>query len=271
MNISQKIKQASQELTAALDDCTRKPKKKRVHDVRTRCRRLEAAVSAVLSTHGGVKELEEAGDALVRRLKKIRRGAGAVRDLDIHMSLVDDISGNPPQDLDAAKKLKKQLKRERKRAAVEMLDVTSKQQKRFEKQAADFLQLVVKMPPRELDLDTAALASARFLEASAAMPVLKETNLHDFRKRSKSARYVAEIDPRNAASAKLAKKLNEIQDSIGEWHDWVVLEMEAGDILNGTGKRLLGTLHHERTRSYQRALQNARRIQKQLLHKAPAA
>ena len=133
------------------------------------------------------------------------------------------------------------------------------------------MQLVEKMPAGERELDTAALATAGFLEASAAMPVLKETNLHDFRKRSKSARYVAEIDPRNAASVRLAKKLNEIQDSIGEWHDWLVLETEAGDILNGTGKRLLGTLHHERTTSYKRALQNARRIQKQLLHKAPAA
>ena len=228
-------------------------------------------MSAVLTTHAGVKEVEAAADALLRRLKKIRRGAGAVRDLDIHISLVDEISGRPAQDADAAKKLKKELKRERRRAAAEMLDVTSKQQKKYEKRAADFLQLVEKMPASERELDTAALAAAGFLEASAAMPVLKEANLHDFRKRSKAARYVAEMDGRSAASARLAKKLNEIQDAIGEWHDWLVLETEAGEILNGTGKRLLGTLHRERTRSYQRALENARRIQRQLLHGTPAA
>lgn len=267
MDISQKIKAGADDLAAAIDDCSKDATAKAVHKVRTRCRRLEAVVSAVLATHAnGSGELQKAGDRVVRRLKKIRRGAGAVRDLDIHLSLVEEMAGPSPDD--SAKKLHKELTRERKRAAVVMLEITDKHKAKFETRSAEFLRMVEKLPPRERQVDTAALATAGFLEASAAMPVLRQDNLHHFRKRSKAARYVAEINLRSPASARLAKKLNEIQDAIGVWHDWAVLEEEAGEILRKQGRGLREALHAKETESYRIALENARRIQEQLMNAA---
>jgi len=270
MNIVQKIKEGAGEVSEAIDDCRKEATEKAVHKVRTRCRRLEAVVSAVLATHpGGPKELRAAGFAVTRKLKKIRRGAGAVRDLDIHLLLIKEMAGKSPDG--ATAKLQKELTRERKRDAVVMLDIIDKHQKGLENRAAEFLQLVEKLPPRGRQVDTAALAMAEFLEASAAMPELREDNLHDFRKRSKAARYVAEINLRSPRSARLAKKLNEIQDAIGIWHDWDVLTAEAKDTLGKKGAPLVHEFASRRTTSYRKAIKVARQSQEQIVRRASAS
>lgn len=270
MNIVQKIKEGANAVTEAMADCRKEATEKAVHRVRTRCRRLEAVVSAVLATHpGGAKELHAAGGAVIRKLKKIRRGAGAVRDLDIHMLLIEEMAGPSPDDF--AMRLQKELTRERKRDAVVMLEIIDKHQKRLEKLAAEFLGMVEKLPPRGRQVDTTALAMAGFLEASAAMPVLRQDNLHDFRKRSKAARYIAEINLRSPTSARLAKTLNEIQDAIGVWHDWDVLVAEAEDALGKKGAPLVHEFASRRTTSYRKAIKVARQSQEQIVRRASAS
>jgi CHAD domain-containing protein len=257
-------------LSASIKDCRQKPTKDAVHHVRTRCRRMEALISSLISTHSGNGDLEAAGTAVLRKLKKIRREAGAVRDLDIHLLLLDSLlekTAAQQQDK-AAKKLKKALKKERERLAVSTLQTIETRKGKLETKAAGFIKIFDSLPAREQQLDTLALATARFLETSAAMPVLREENLHEFRKRSKAARYVAELNPHSPASARLAKQLNRVQDAIGAWHDWDVMEQETAGILDGKGKVLQGQMDVMRRKTYRVALAVARKTQRELLHHA---
>ncbi len=68
-----------------------------------------------------------------------------------------------------------------------------------------------------------------------AMPLLDAENLHDFRKATKKARYVAESGARERNSSSVAKALKRIQDAIGDWHDWLCLAEEAKTALGQDG------------------------------------
>ena len=73
-----------------------------IHDVRTGTRRIEAVLESIQRSMPGnasrvSSEMENAGDAMARwqrLLKKIRRSAGAVRDLDVHRSILADLLKN---------------------------------------------------------------------------------------------------------------------------------------------------------------------------------
>lgn len=271
MNVRQKVKEDWDGLAAAIEDCGDEPTEEAVHHVRTRCRRMEALVSSLLSVHAGdAEDLRSVGAPLLRKLKKIRREAGAVRDVDIHLSLLDSLLEKAPVASPdrAARDLKKTLKRERKQAAAAMLKIIKRRKRKLTTKAIAFEEVFDSMPASEQQLDTVALATARFLETSAAMPVLGAKNLHEFRKRSKMARYIAEINPRSLASARLAKKLNRIQDAIGTWHDWDVMEQEAARILDTKGKALRGQMGQMRKETYREALIVARQTQQELVRHA---
>ena len=55
--------------------------------------------------------------------------------------------------------------------------------------------------------------------------------LHEFRLAAKAARYTAELANGHQAKA-LVKELRRVQDVIGEWHDWQVLQETAADELS---------------------------------------
>jgi CHAD domain-containing protein len=266
VNVGGKMKEGWQDVYAAIEACAEEPTEKAVHQVRTRCRRLEALISAVLSARLNTERLRSTGDALLRKIKKIRRAAGPVRDLDIHLSLLETIAGEPPGE--DAQKLKKTLQRQRKRASVAALKELERDRPKLERRAARFLDAFNDLPPSEQQLDTTALAKARFLETAAAFPVIRSENLHNFRKRSKQARYIAEINPRSAASVRLAKKLNRVQDAIGAWHDWDVMTEEAAEILGSRRTPLLRNIQANRNKAYRVALRIARQTQREALRDA---
>lgn len=260
------MKEGWQDESAAIEACAEKPTEKAMHQVRTRCRRLEALISAVLSARLNAERLQSTGEALVRPIKKVRRAAGPVRDLDIHLSLLETIAGEPLDE--DAQKLKKTLERQRERASIAALKEMERHRPKLERRAARFLDAFDDLPASEQELDTAALAKARFLETAAAFPLIRAENLHDFRKRSKQARYIAEVNPRSAASVRLAKKLNRVQDAIGAWHDWDVMMEEAAEILGSRRTPLLRNIQSNRNKAYRAALRIARQTQRQALRDA---
>ncbi len=149
-----------------------------------------------------------------------------------------------------------------------MLKKVETQNGKMTTKIADLINIFDRLPRSAQQLDTVALATARFLETSAAMPVLRAENLHEFRKRSKAARYVADLNPHSPASARLAKKLKQVQDAIGAWHDWDMMEQETAGILNGKGKALQNQMDLMRKKTYREALTIARQTQRELLRHA---
>jgi CHAD domain-containing protein len=87
-----------------------------------------------------------------------------------------------------------------------------------------------------------------------AMPELDASNLHDFRKGAKKARYVAEAGGDDPAALAMAKAIRRVQDAIGDWHDWEVLEGEAREALGPDGLALEAEIDRRVRKAYDRAL-----------------
>ena len=151
--------------------------------------------------------LEQPARAWLRQLKQIRRAAGAVRDLDVQRKLLENWIGkrvaehrdagadaSEPAASKQAEMLDAWLKGERKHLAHGMQKQIRKRQQGLAERQGAFLAAIARVPlgrartPRPAD----AVALEDFVRAADAMPLLDAENLHDFRKATKKARYVAE-------------------------------------------------------------------------------
>ncbi len=127
-------------------------------------------------------------------------------------------------------------KDERKHLAHGMQKQIRKRQQGLEERQAAFLAAMGSVPLGSMRTARSADAVALedFVRAADAMPLLDAENLHDFRKATKKARYVAESGGEGQAYSSVAKALKRVQDAIGDWHDWLCLREEAKAAL-GTG------------------------------------
>jgi CHAD domain-containing protein len=108
-----------------------------------------------------------------------------------------------------------------------------------------------------------------FVRAADAMPLLHGENLHDFRKATKKARYVAEAGAEGDSS--VAKALKRIQDAIGEWHDWLCLGEEAQAALGQDAPELTAAFQREIERHFAAALKTTQSLRGRLLGEWMAA
>ena len=89
-------------LEAALSVCLAGPELKPVHKLRTETRRVEALL-LLLDLLPSMPDHRKASAQLLRSLKKLRRAAGTVRDLDVHRKLLESLAEaeNRPTDATA--------------------------------------------------------------------------------------------------------------------------------------------------------------------------
>jgi CHAD domain-containing protein len=231
---------------AAVAQCAQDSHPDAVHRVRTGSRRLQAMLEATLRETPG-PALEQPARAWLRQLKQIRRAAGAVRDLDVHRKLLEDWVGKDSGPLSKqAEMLDAWLKGERKRLAHGMQKKTRKRQRALAEGQAGFLAAISHVPLSSMRSsrpgDSVALED--FVRAADTMPVLDAENLHDFRKATKKARYVAESAVDGQTSS-VAIALKRIQDAIGDWHDWLCLREEASAALGQDAPDLTAFLERE--------------------------
>jgi CHAD domain-containing protein len=249
---------------AAVAECAQNADADAVHRLRTGSRRLQAMVEATLRESAS-KALEEPARAWLRRLKQIRRAAGPVRDLDVHRKLLEQWVGkeSPLPEAAAGSALHKQaapldawLKSQRKRLGHDMQRQIRKRQQGLADGQAGFMEAIGHEPltkgrsSRPVD----AIALEDFVRATDAMPVLDAENLHEFRKATKKARYVAESAALGQTHSRVASALKRVQDAIGDWHDWVCLEEEAKKALGQDAPELLEFLEREVERHFASAI-----------------
>jgi len=116
-----------------------------------------------------------------------------------------------------------------------------------------------KKPPGVVALDS-------FARLASEMQMLDATNLHDFRKGAKKARYVAELAARGDAQAKqVGETLKKLQDEIGDWHDWLVLAEEAHAALGDAAPELTALLEAERERHFVAAMKTVAKLRGRLM------
>ena len=261
-----------------------------VHRVRTGSRRLQAMLEATLREAGpAAHALERPTRAWLRELKQIRRAAGAVRDLDVQRKLLENWVGeqipkqdaapgssetSPPEmqaEMKQAEMLDAWLKGERKHLAHGMQKQIRKRQQGLAKGQGALFTAMTRVPlgrsiaPRSAE----AVALEDFVRASDAMPLLHAENLHDFRKATKKARYVAEVGAEGNSS--VAKALKRVQDAIGEWHDWVCLGEEAKAALGQDAPELTAAFTREIERHFAAAVKTTQSMRGRLLGEWMAA
>jgi CHAD domain-containing protein len=298
------VRRLAAKLRENLAKCGDDPDVDPVHDTRTGTRRLQATLEDLVraSQEGEAGEpVRAAAAATMKTLKKIRREAGPVRDLDVHRKLLDklvrravqpcedkkDEKGAPGQagigapdvletpeaglhvtglnqradDLDAWLKHRRSEQADGLKAQAS--DLVAKLDKRLEELEAALpakqVRRARKKPPGVIALDA-------FARLASEMQMLDASNLHDFRKGAKKARYVAELAAQGDAQAKqVGETLKKLQDEIGDWHDWLVLAEEAHAALGDEATELIAMVEAERERHFVAAMKMAAKLRGRLM------
>ena len=224
----QTLRDATTALEASILLCLAKPGKKAVHELRTATRRVEAQF-ALLPMLPQLPQHTQQRKKALRLLKKIRRAAGLVRDLDVQRQLIREEAASSHGALRReARRLRRELKRQRDEQAAHLLKVLHKQTANLRPVFEKLLHTLA--PAESLALSEAQLTGlAHNLYAhpiSGPTPAAHNdtAQLHALRKRAKLARYLAESAPPSAAAAhRLAAHFEKLQEAGGKWHDWLLL------------------------------------------------
>ena len=277
-----------------------------VHDTRTGTRRLQATLEDQLRhlPPGDAGEpVREAATAAMKLLKKIRHAAGPVRDLDVHRKLLEKLTkkalnpepqplaqessgsqlldpaaaDNFPESSDAespesalareAHDLDAWLRHRRSHLAEDLKSEAGDMVDKLDKRLADLeTALRAKTPRRAWKKPPGVVALDSFARLASEMQMLDASNLHDFRKGAKKARYVAELAAQGDAQAKqIAETLKKLQDEIGDWHDWLVLAEEAHTALGDQAAELTALIEAERERHFVAAMKTASKLRGRLM------
>ncbi len=228
-----------------------------IHQLRITIRRVESLLAT---------EPESPGDGkLHRQLDRIRKRAGRVRDLDVHVKAVRGL----PRALAAMGRdaLAADLRKARRRRLKRLLRTIGEARdqglvKRLRRAAAGVCGAV---HTDALAVDRAlACVLADFATLYARAQPLEASNLHTFRIRSKALRYRAESFVPHPLAEAIVGELKRAQDAIGTWHDWLTLGMRARAVLGDGATVLHEALAARIASSLARALAVTTRVAKRL-------
>ncbi len=209
-------------LRAAMAACFEEPSPKPVHKLRSSTRRLEATLELLaLSTDLAIRREAK---PLRKVLRKVRRAAGSVRDLDVHRKLLKSCRKS-----DDTAHLDADLVSAREKVVTELCEELDKSQKKIH-QSLDELETALK-PALDLDLsgkDLIHLTRGWFARKACQLDPEQDDELHSIRKAAKTARYIAESGAETSkATAALAARFERAQETLGKWHDSLLLLNEA--------------------------------------------
>lgn len=266
---AERIAAVASRLESTLERCVEAPDVEAIHHVRTDSRRLDAALDALERETCETAAMRKSAAKMRKLLKKIRSRAGRVRDLDVHRGLLGKVGPEGDERGDSAvveeiESLDAALAERRERWAVKFQRRAGKWQAKVEQRAGNLLAAVQEAGDPPADFEAAELALESFAELCREMPVLDVNNLHGFRKGAKHARYIAE-GGEDVWSQRTAKRLKRVQDSIGEWHDWLVLSEEARDAADGVQTELVKRIEARRERQFGSAMRTAARARQDLM------
>ncbi len=226
-----------------------------VHKLRTTTRRLEAHLRLVdLLEHAtrpkNIPEHATEAKAVNGRLRKVRRAAGTVRDLDVQADAIwydapaktaakDEVVATVRRQ---AKALRKHLNHAREIEAEKLIGILHAQQQKL---AASLRALEQAIKPASVPTIESSKMVARIeqwfagevrkllppvRESRKTKPALKarleqldEDALHTLRKAAKLCRYMAESAPEDSPVRIIASRFEAVQEAGGKWHDWLLL------------------------------------------------
>lgn len=210
------------------------PTPERVHQVRTTARRLEAVLEIVYN------EPTSRVEKTLRGLKRLRRRAGAIRDLDVQAMALRSLKIGREAERKArllSELADRRAECEKKFQKIIEAAKTAKLRKRLQQIAIEMAQASVppeqnghNWPPVWIDFDPVAASLRMFARLTRQTKALTSDNLHDYRTRCKRIRYVAEMAGNSPEAKRVVGALKRVQDSIGDWHDWLTLTATAEEV-----------------------------------------
>ena len=259
------LREQARRLEAALSVGVAQPTVKAVHELRSATRRVEAQLE-LLATVKGLPSYKSEAEKVHRRLNKLRRIAGKVRDCDVQDKLLKDkdhamsSAVEAPSDLNKAKdKLRKRINKDRQRHESKLLAAIEQQLPKLTRNTEEVLSALKPANDLEVSVDELLAATEEQMERMLNSHEHGEEHLHDIRKTAKRARYQCEGMPGPQAAA-TAKRLEELQDAGGAWHDLLDLATVCHNELGAEHplSRLLEHLRDERLDHYLANLEDFR-------------
>jgi CHAD domain-containing protein len=261
-----RIGKTSRKLRKLMKKAPKRPTPDQVHALRTNIRRLEAA-SETLGPKPSRRERR-----LLRDLRRIRKRAGKVRDMDVLTA--DAASLRLAQEQECAVELLQYLGAKRYKHARRLHAALRQTGQDLGRRVKKFSKRLEKRIPKS-DQDssngqppapTEAAAVAIRLSSELKMPPkLNRKNLHPYRLKVKELREVLRLAEK-PANPELIDVLGEVKDAIGDWHDWEELVAIAARVLNhGASCKLFAKLKEISREKYDRALSLTTRMRKQFL------
>jgi len=205
-----------------------------VHSYRTTSRRLQTLLEDLIS------ERDRSQKKLLKMLRRIRKRAGKVRDLDVQLSALRSLK--IPQEPRRKTQLMQRLialraQHEKKLCKALAKDKIREIRKRLKK-ASQQIRL-------ESKADPLTIARQMLIEVSLPAGPRSEAQLHQYRIVVKRARYVAEFAPKSPESTNFIAELKRLQDALGNWHDWLSVTNSAAERLGDVNQSsLVAALHN---------------------------
>jgi CHAD domain-containing protein len=230
-----------------LANCSRKPGRKCVHDLRVTTLRLQTSIQYWLSQREPGAAASHAAQRWMRQGKKLRRVLGPVRQADVSLNKLTRIRSSaeseanvhllfPEDHFDAIEEMERILKRRRETAAKTLVTEIKRRRRRLKNLSRELEAAVDSFVPTA-ETRIADRIQALISATAADFPALDSDNFHEFRKRIKKIRYLAEVFAKvDTAAAQHAAMLKRMTGAIGEWHDWQSLTEEAARAERGNAK-----------------------------------
>lgn len=235
-------------LLSLLEKVSRRARKEDVHRLRTTVRRLEV-------------HLEAPPSKIAKALKKLRKRAGKARDLDVHLDLLKPellTTNGRKEAFKAQKKLRSILQEKRDCQRSELRDIVEDYAPLLEAQLPELIEGRHEQAlPMQAARQKASRARQSFLNKTKKIPENPQA-LHRLRIETKKLRYSLEPLQFCPQAAALVEKFKQVQDAIGEWHDWATLGQLAEDHLDSSDENeFVQALCARAGREYRKARRSA--------------
>lgn len=199
-----------------------------VHHLRTHTRRLEALLQAPPARPFQGKR------KLLKRLRRLRRRAGRVRDLDVQLEALASLRFRGAAA--AQQQLRERLQQKRARQAGKLrrrLKPSKLSKLQGGLQTAEQRLLTAgQQVGRATGRQAVATVYRRFARMKPPADTVPDSALHAFRIECKHLRYRLEAVGNEARAQRIMAALKRIQDAVGTWHDWLTLTQNAEQLLS---------------------------------------
>ena len=224
-----------------------------VHGLRTGTRRLEILFEELLPEHDRNRR------KLLKQLSKLRKRAGKVRDFDVQLTALRSLE--TPQEPRRQTQLTQSLIELRAQHEKKLRKSLTKQElhaiaKRLKKALKSIDQAALDHTgSNHTGKDPLVVVQTILAQIPCPTNAMPDALLHQYRKLGKRARYAAEFAAKSPQADQFIAQLKRSQDTLGDWHDWLLLQHTAADRLgDGRHSSLVAVIRNITAVKFRRAV-----------------